>query len=231
MIHLGPLLHHIIQAVRSLVASAAPALVAPARPVYRGAREGWVYPPHTLLPRFPGPVWSLLSFRLDRLAVRLQRLYDRWLANTLPSPRPRRPRPATPRPKAAPARIPELPIPGVGLADAPARLPRGHGWVLRRIPEVGSESGRLHEALQNPHSRAFVEAAPQAARLLRPLCRALGVDLPDWLRLPPRPRRTRKPRPRAEKPRRWKLTDPELKLRPYEIAAARYFIKKYGRDG
>ena len=27
------------------------------------------------------------------------------------------------------------------------------------------------------------------------------------------------------------LTAMEAKLRPYEIAAARYFLKKYGRDG
>jgi hypothetical protein len=113
--------------------------------------------------------------------------------------------------------------------DSPTRLPRGHGWVIKRLPQAGAEAGQLHELLQHAHSREFVEAAPQAARLLRPLCRALGVDLPAWLQPPPRPRRPRKPRP--PRPRRWKLTDPELKLRPYEIAAARYFLKKYGRDG
>ena len=60
----------------------------------------------------------------------------------------------------------------------------------------------------------------------------LAVDQPAWLKLPPRPRKPRKPRPRPQRPARpLPLTHPDLKLRPYEIAAARYWIKKYGRDG
>jgi hypothetical protein len=114
------------------------------------------------------------------------------------------------------------------LVDAPARLPRGHGWITRRIPEAGPSAGALHDLLQTTNIQDFVQAAPQAARLLRPLCHALGLDQPTWLKLPPRPRKPRKPRP--PKPRRLKLTDPALNLRPYEIAAARYFLKKYGRD-
>jgi hypothetical protein len=114
------------------------------------------------------------------------------------------------------------------LVDAPARLPRARGWITRRIPEAGPSAGWLEYLLQQPHTQDFVQAAPQAARLLRPLCHALAVDQPAWLQLPPRPRKPRKPRP--PKPRRLKLTDPILKLRPYEIAAARYFLKKYGRD-
>ncbi len=54
-----------------------------------------------------------------------------------------------------------------------------------------------------------MQATPQAARLLRPLCHALGVDQPAWLNRPPRPRPARKP----PKPRRLKLTDPVLNLR------------------
>jgi hypothetical protein len=102
--------------------------------------------------------------------------------------------------------------------------------VLKRAHEAAQAAGMLHMMLQEaPETRAFATAEPRAARLLRPLCVALAVEQPAWLQLPPRPRAPRKPRP--PKPRRWKLTDPELKLRPYEIAAARYFLKKYGRDG
>jgi hypothetical protein len=118
------------------------------------------------------------------------------------------------------------------LVDAPKRLPRGHGWVVKRIPEAGPSAGALHDLLQDPHAREFVQAAPQAARLLRPLCQMLAVDQPHWLKLPPRPRAPRKPRaprPRAHRP--LPLTHPDLKLRPYEIAAARCWIKKYGREG
>ena len=83
--------------------------------------------------------------------------------------------------------------------------------------------------VQEPELRLFATEVPRAARLLRPLCHALGIRPPAELQLPPRPRRKRPPRPRA--PRRLSLTDPSLNLRPYEIRAARYFIKKYGRDG
>ena len=117
-------------------------------------------------------------------------------------------------------------------APRPPRFPRARGWVLKRAYEAAQAAGMLNMMLQEaPDIRAFATEVPRAARLLRPLCVALAVDQPEWLRLPPRPRAPRKPRPRVEKPRSWKLTDPELKLRPYEIAAARYFIKKYGREG
>ncbi len=222
------LLAELVAIVCRHVAAAARVLAAPAPPVYRGPAEGWVPAPHTLLPLLPGPVWTLLTRRLHRLAHRLTRLHERWLAGTLPKPRPRPTSKRPDSPHRPPARLPEYPQPGHPLVDAPARLPRGFGWVIRRLPSIGAESGRLHGLLQTTLSREFVEQVPQAGRHLRPLCQALGVEQPAWLKLPPRPRRPRKPRP--ARPRRWKLTDPELKLRPYEIAAARYFLKKYGRD-
>jgi hypothetical protein len=221
------LVSQLVQCVRALIASAAPALAAPARPVYRGASEGWVMPPNAHLPRLPGPVWSLLWFRLHRLANRIATLHHRWQTNTLPKPRIR---PKTPKksPARPPAQIPTFPMPGVPLTDAPKYLPRAQGWVIKRIPEAAEPAAHLHHLLQQPDTQNFVAEAPQAARLLRPLCRALGVDQPPWLKLPPRPRKPRKPRP--PRPRTWKLTDPELKLRPYEIRAIRYWRKKFGPD-
>ena len=224
------LVSQLVRQLRALIASAAPALAAPARPVYRGGKEGWVMPPNAHLPRLPGPIWSLLWFRLDRLANRIAALHHRWQTNTLPKPRPR---PTTPHkaPARPPAQIPTFPMPGVPLTDAPKQLPRAHGWVIKRIPEAAEQAAHLHHLLQQPDTREFVEAAPQAARHLRPLCRALGVDQPDWLKLPPRPRRPRTPKPRAPRPERpLPLTHPDLKLRPYEIRAIRYWHKKYGRD-
>jgi len=225
------LLSQLVRHLRALIASAAPALAAPARPVYRGAKEGWVMPPFAHLPRLPGPVWTLLWFRLGRLANRLVALHHRWQTNTLPRPRkrPESPRKATTRP--TPAQIPTFPMPGTPLTDPPRRLPRGHGWVIKRIPLAGEQAAALHHLLQQPETRAFVAAAPQAARYFRPLCRALAVDQPDWLKLPPRPRKPRTPRPRPPRPdRELPLTHPDLKLRPYEIRAVRYWRKKYGRD-
>ena len=237
MIHLGNLLIGLIEGLRRIVAAAAPAVAVPARPIYANGADGWVMPPHAHLPILPGPVWSLLWLRLHRLSSRLTRLYTLWLAGTLPTPRPKS---ATRGPQAAPAlpaQIPQLPCPGAPLAAAPARLPRGHGWVLRRIPAAGPSAGWLHELLQHDHTRDFVAAAPQAARLLRPLCRALAVEQPDWLKRPVRPPAPRKRRapstttPRPRKGRPLPLTHPDLKLQPYVIRAVRASIKKYGRDG
>jgi hypothetical protein len=99
--------------------------------------------------------------------------------------------------------------------------------VNLRVPEAGQAAAMLHMMLHEaPDARAFLTEVPRAARLLRPLCHALAVDPPAWLKLPPRPRRPRAARP--PRPRRWKLTDPELKLRPYEIRAIRYWKKRYG---
>ncbi len=226
MIQLSLLLTGLIQGLRRVITRAAPVVSAPARPIWAGPEQRWIIAPHGDLPLLPGPVWTLLWLRLHRLNNRLTRLYERWQTNTLAKPRKTTQRPKTAR--QPPPQIPELPAPGMPLVDAPTRLPQGRGWITRRIPESGPSAGRLHDLLQNPHTQDFVQAAPQAARLLRPLCHALGVDQPAWLKLPPRPRRARKPRP--AKPRRLKLTDPILNLRPYEIAAARYFLKKYGRD-
>jgi hypothetical protein len=228
MIQLSLLLTGLIQGLRRVIARAAPVVSAPARPIWAGPEVRWIMAPHGDLPLLPGPVWTLLWFRLERLGNRLTRLYERWQQGTLPTPRPK----TTNRPKSVrkpPPQIPEFPHPGTALVDSPTRLPRGRGWIIRRIPEAGPSAGALHDLLQQPDTRDFIEAAPQAARLLRPLCHGLGIDQPAWLKLPPRPRKPRKPRPPRE-PRRLKLTDPILKLRPYEIAAARYFLKKYGRD-
>ena len=104
--------------------------------------------------------------------------------------------------------------------------------MAKRCPQAGPSAGWLHDLLQHDHTRAFVAAAPQAGRLLRPLCTALAVEQPAWLKLPPRPRKPRKPRtPRPRPPRPLPLTHLDLGLAPNIIRAARYWIKKYGRDG
>ena len=221
----------LIGALCRAIAHAAPIVAAPARPTWGGPERRWIMPPHADLPLLPGPVWSLVWYRLSRLQSRLSRLYARWQSNTLPKPRIRK---ATTRRDSAqtpPQRISEFPHPGTPLVDAPKRLPEGHGWVVKRIPEAGPSAGALHDLLQQPHTQDFVQAAPQAARLLRPLCRMLAVDQPLWLKLPPRPRRPRKPRPRPARPARpLPLTRPSLNLAPNIIRAVRYWRKKYGPD-
>ncbi|MCX7375821.1 MAG: hypothetical protein NTY94_03680 [Alphaproteobacteria bacterium] len=226
MIQLSLFLTGLIQGLRRVIARAAPVVSAPARPIWAGPELRWIIAPHGDLPLLPGPIWTLLWFRLERTANRLTRLYERWQTNTLPKPRPKAARTNSVR-KPAP-QIPELPAPGMPLVEAPPRLPHGRGWITRRIPEAGPSAGQLHDLLQTATIQDFVQAAPQAARLLRPLCHALGVDQPAWLQRPPRPRPTRKPR--AKRPRRPSLNDPNVRFRPWERPAIRSFHKKYGRD-
>jgi hypothetical protein len=163
-------------------------------------------------------IWHLLTRRALRLAGRFHSLYAHWAAGTLPPPRPRH------RPESAKA--------GAGAPSTPRppglRLPRERGWINKRIPEAAPCAGNLQVLLYLPECDRFVAEVPRAGRLLRPLCHALGVDLTPALRLPPRPRAPRKPRP--ARPRPLPLTHPDLGLQPYVIRAARYFIKKYGRD-
>jgi hypothetical protein len=66
------------------------------------------------------------------------------------------------------------------------RLPQGFGWLVRLVPEAASSASQLQHLLGEAEMAALLAAAPQAGRLLRPLCRHLGVRLPPGLRAPPR---------------------------------------------
>jgi hypothetical protein len=172
---------------------------------------------YTPAPAPPGPAplpqqaYELLWHRAHRIAHRFLALFARWQANTLPAPRIR---PKTTRKPTAPT---------------PLRLPRAFGWANKRLPESAPAAGTLEDLIVNRAAelRPFLQAAPQAGRLLRPLCTALGVRPPEYLALPPRPRKPRAPKP--PKPRRPSLNDPTLKWRDWELRAARASIKKYGR--
>ncbi len=137
------------------------------------------------------------------MAARFAALFARWHAGTLPAPRLSR----AGRPHSA------KPIP---------RLPAGRGSINRRIPEAAPCGGMIEILLHDPALPAFLAAAPQAGRILRPLCRMLGLTPPDCLRLPPRPKP--QPRPTAPKPPHY----PEPLRRPlpaYVSAAARAWKK------
>jgi hypothetical protein len=57
------------------------------------------------------------------------------------------------------------------------RLPRGFGWLLPMVPHVAAcYAGQLRTVLAEPEMVALLQAAPQARRLLGPLCRMLGVE-------------------------------------------------------
>jgi hypothetical protein len=134
----------------------------------------------------PTPLLSLVLVRMLKLVGRFDRLVVRWERDQLPAPRVRAKRPAGARK----ARAPEL------------RLPTRFGRLQKMVPAAHMGAGYLDYMLQETDSetRALVAAAPQAGRILRPLCRILGTPIPDWLALPKRVRKARPPQP--PKPRK-----------------------------
>ena len=139
---------------------------------------------------FVASVWHAIF----RLSGRIDRLITRWKNGTLPKPRPSRPRAPQPgRTGATPQGKPAF------------RLPGGHMWLIRGIQGTAFAGSQLaHLIATSAELHEFLEAAPQARRLLNPLCRALGIDFdrPTGVVLPkpvrePAPRSTSEPLPEA----------------------------------
>ena len=109
---------------------------------------------------FIGFIWAYLL----RLSGRVDRLVTRWQNGTLPRPRAPRP-PRAPDPDRAPRPAPQF------------RLPRGRMWLIRQIQGTAFAGSQLRHLLAtDERMQAFLEAAPQAGRMLAPLFRMLGVD-------------------------------------------------------
>ena len=132
-----------------------------------------------------------LHRRIGRMAARFERLFARWQAGTLPSQTG-----ATPRPSRAGQTRPNR-------ATRPPRdrLPSRRLWLFHVAqPPAGIAQSHLRHWMAHPDLPAFLEAAPQAGRLLRPLCRLVGLDaqpgVPTELNLPePPPFRPSPPAP------------------------------------
>ncbi len=126
--------------------------------------------------RLAAPLILLLWPRLNRLAIRFTALAARVAAGT-----------------AAPRRSTSLRAAGARPRKPYARLPRGFAWVVRMVPGTAAYGSQLQHLLADPEMAALLAAAPQAGRLLRPLCRMLGVRPPPALTpalaRPPRPAR------------------------------------------
>jgi hypothetical protein len=140
-----------------------------------------------------GPVANLLWTRLAHLRGRVARLAERLAAGKEPGVPRRRPTPDGTAWQRTPAHPPQL------------LLPRNGGWMLRLVPDAVATGSQLQFLLADPEMVALAEAAPQLGRLLRPLCRGLGVVMPGYLKPPPRPRAARPPaerKPRAPRPLR-----------------------------
>ena len=166
-----------------------------------------IIPPNAPAP-LPAETWGLLYTRLNRMAARFTALFHRWRTATLPAARPSQAgRPYTSRPI--------------------VRLPAKRGWVNHRIPAAAPCTGQLEALLHEPELARFLAEAPQAGRILRPLCHALGLPEPIWLQRPPTPK-TQRPatRLRAEpEAGPHAQPTPDRPLPPYIRAAARAWKK------
>ena len=66
-------------------------------------------------------------------------------------------------------------------------LPSGRGWIVRELGwEAATYMGQLEALLAEIGTRATLAAAPGAARILRPICRMLGVVVAELPKNRPR---------------------------------------------
>jgi hypothetical protein len=138
-------------------------------------------------------LWPLMRLTIAR-ARRAERRFQALIAliamieaGTLHSPRPHMSpserKPAAPRPARVPGRA----------------IDRLRPLIRYNAGAVAYWGSRLQSLLATAETRALIAAEPERmGRLLRPICRTLGVAVPETLRLPPRPRP--RPRPRSCKP-------------------------------
>jgi hypothetical protein len=99
--------------------------------------------------------WS----RLQRTAREFERLVARVLAG-----------------RAAPVRRAGL-TRSSAVRDAGAfRLPRAFGWLGQAVAETRQLRTQVEMVLADPAMMALLAAEPKAVRILRPLCRMLGIE-------------------------------------------------------
>ncbi|MBC7635528.1 MAG: hypothetical protein H7251_07990 [Acetobacteraceae bacterium] len=116
-------------------------------------------------------VWG----RIAQMRTRLERLIGLWRAGMLPVPR-------TARAGAARA-----------LVRAASVNPIAPAWLLVAVREAASTRAQLEHLLSETECVEFLAAFPQAVRILRPLCRMLGIGV--------KPAKGPRPRPVWQAPR------------------------------
>ena len=161
---------------------------------------------HAARDRARAALWLLTWGYLSRASRRLESLIASWRAGTLPKP----------RASATKTRAPRESLP---------RLPAGRAWLVTTIAGTASLASQFQHALSDTEIEAFLAAAPQAGRLLRPLCRMLGLRLAGEA---PRPRRVRPPRPAPAIPPTpprplWRSSRPPPPMFPARLYPARRF--------
>ncbi len=134
---------------------------------------------------------------LNRTIQRFEKLVAHWRNNTLPKPRVSRPSPARPQ------STPILPTERRPIW----RLPTGRAWLIRNVDHYNfrGHASQLQYFLATPECVAFLAEVPRAHRLLRPLAKSLGIqmpgDPPPPLPKPAKPAKHPCPPPLREQPR------------------------------
>lgn len=123
----------------------------------RGALGGWC------ARRVLGHVLVFLLYaRLSDICLRMERLAARFMAGRL---------------GLVGARMSVGRVTLREAADVARIWPRQFGWLVRLAGyEAAGFGSQLREILQTPAMMALLAASPQAARLLRPVCRMLAVE-------------------------------------------------------
>jgi hypothetical protein len=114
---------------------------------------------------------------IGRTLQRFEKLVANWRAGTLPKP-------GKPRP-GRPSRPPAIP-----------RLPTRRAWLTRELNHFAANGSayQLELFLATEDCRKLLAEVPRAGRILRPLARSLGVQMPGDPPPPaPRPARAAKP--------------------------------------
>ena len=105
----------------------------------------------------------LVYRRLGRICGQMERLAQRFQAGRLGSRR------------LAVAR--GVAASGVKRATVPVRLRRRFGWLVRAAAwQAAGYGSQLQTVLGQPEMVELLKAAPQAARILRPVCRMLAIE-------------------------------------------------------
>ena len=107
---------------------------------------------------------------------------------------------------------------GAAAGRGPA-LPRRFGWLVKQCGWRAAGFGsQLQILLQSPDMAELLAAAPQAGRILRPLCRALAFEWPV-------------PEPKPEKVKTPRVRKPRPKPEPYKIPLPRGVLSWARREG
>ncbi len=116
---------------------------------------------------------------ISRTMVRFEKLVAHWRAGTLPKQcKPRPGRPSHPR--------------------ATPRFPTGYAWLIRSVDHYNARchASQLQHFLATTEFIQFLAEVPRANRILRPLAKSLGIQMPGD---PPRPYPKPAPKPKPAK--------------------------------